>query len=89
MGALVGLYYVARLSKESRTERKHPPVRERIKLLFDKVGAEPAKHFWNFAIGLMWGLNPAIAQMSVKNVSPSSRELAYIALEYAFPDARA
>ena len=34
----------------------HLPLRDRIKLLFDKVGTESAAHFWGFATAMMWGL---------------------------------
>ena len=84
MSSLVGLYYVARLSAESRSNSDHPPVQCRIKLLFDKIGADPASYFWTFALALVWGLNPSIATMPVSLPDPSQRDLAYCALAGAF-----
>jgi hypothetical protein len=85
IGTLVGLYFVARLSVGNEPSETHPPVQTRIKDLFDKVGDAPARHFWEFAIALICGLKPEIAQKPVEIHEVSSRDLAYLALGYAFP----
>jgi hypothetical protein len=85
IAALVGLYFVAKLSDETRSDGYHPPIRDRIKLLFDRAGFEPLKHFWDFSVALICELNPEIANREIKAPNPTSRDLAYMALEYAFP----
>jgi len=87
MGALVGLTYVARMSAEAEKSKTHPPVSERIRLLFERVGNDPAASFWTFAIALMWGLKPAIAFAPVAKKEQSERDLAVFALGLAFQEA--
>lgn len=82
ISALVGLYFVAKLSPENSTGDTHPSMRDRIKILFDKVGDAPAAYFWNFALAILCELKPAIAYMRVELPDPTPRDLAYVALEY-------
>lgn len=84
ISALVGLYFIARLSRSDRASESHPPVQDRIRLLFDKVGDEPAQYFWGLATALMWGLRPEIASIKIGETVPTGRDLAYIALSHAF-----
>jgi hypothetical protein len=84
MAAFVGLYFIAKFSGESTKSQTHPPIGDRIKLLFDKIGSAPINHFWDFATALMCELQPKIAEMPVKKPDVSSRDLAYLALEFAF-----
>ena len=84
MGALVGLYFVARLTPPESNSNTHPPVKERMKLLFDAVGTLPSKGFWSFSTALLWGIRPSIASMPITVPNPSSRDLAYLALSAAF-----
>ena len=84
IAALVGLYFVARLSQPAVDSNSHPPIKDRIKLLFDDVGTLPSKGFWGFSTGLLWGIKPSIASMPITMPNPSSRDLAYLALNAAF-----
>ena len=86
MGALVGLIYVARMSNEIKNSATHPHVRDRIKLLFEKIGDEPTARFWSFAIAMLWGLRPDIAFAPVTLENPSERDLANFALKEAFQE---
>jgi hypothetical protein len=82
--ALVGLYYIATLSPERQGSATHPAVRDRIKLLFDKIGDGGVLYFWDLAVALIWGVAPEIASAPVPLVDPSPRDLAYFALDQAF-----
>jgi hypothetical protein len=84
MSALVGLYYIAKLSPENSVSETHPPIQMRIRLLFDRIGSQPAIHFWGFATALICGLNPDIASTPISEVVVSSRDLASVALDKAF-----
>jgi Peptidase U49 len=82
--ALVGLYYVATLSPECQGSTTHPAVRDRIKLLFDKIGDGDVLYFWDLAVALIWGMAPEIANAPAPLSDPSPRDLAYFALDQAF-----
>ncbi|HJS45151.1 MAG TPA: phage exclusion protein Lit family protein [Rhizomicrobium sp.] len=85
IAALVGLYFVARLSKDGVPSETHPHVQTRIRSLFEKVGDLAVLHFWDFSIALLCGLRPEISQSAVELEKPTSKDLAYLALERAFP----
>jgi hypothetical protein len=84
ISALVGLYFVAKLSHQETQTDSHPSIKERIKMLFDQIGENPATYFWGFALALIIGLKPEIASIEAPTTLSNSRELAYFALEQAF-----
>lgn len=83
IAAFVGLYFVAKIS-DGRESETHPPIGDRIKSLFDRIGEAPLNHFWDVALALICELKPEITKKKIEVENPTSRDLAYIALNYAF-----
>ena len=56
MGILVGLFCIGWLSEPGGTV-SHPPLKERLRILLEQVGAHDAGRFWDFAVGLLFVLS--------------------------------
>jgi hypothetical protein len=80
MGVLVGLYAVANLTAAGSSEDPHPPVRRRIRTLFDRIGEAPVAQFWSFAFAMLYSLCEKRAILRAEE-GTSMRDMTYLMLQ--------
>ena len=84
MGILVGIFTIAGISTSEHLIESHPPIKERIEALLDRINTKDAGRFWEFAAGLLFVMHPNRANIKFQ-IGPKLRDTVYNLIS-SFPD---